>query len=75
MNPYRTPGVYFYMPRSKSEKIQWIISQGWKGTKTALKAMDNKQLYAIICDYRKKFQLNMMRKPIDTNPSLGYNKE
>lgn len=61
-SPYRTPGVYFHMPRSKTGKIQWIISQGWNGTKTTLKEMDNKQLYAIIRDYQRKFDLEVMRK-------------
>lgn len=62
MNPYRTPGAMFYVPRRKSELIDMIIKSGWQGTKTALRQMEHRQLKAILIGQRNKHFTDMMRK-------------
>lgn len=61
-NPYHTHGV-FWQPRSKSQLIQCIVESGyWNGTKTQLKAMEQKQLRGIYNSIRFKQMTNIMKQ-------------
>ena len=59
----RTNGVY-WQPRSKKELIKCIIDSGhWAGTKTALLAMETKQVRAIFNRIRQSQFISIMKRP------------
>lgn len=64
MNPYRTPGAMFYVPRRKAELIDMIVKAGWAGTKTALRSMEHRQLKKILIDKRQAHFDKFMIKDI-----------
>lgn len=61
--PYRQNCIG-YIPRRKDELIEMIVRGGWNGTKTALKAMERKQLLGIFYDMRQKAMNKIMRNPV-----------
>lgn len=60
----------FYMPRTKTLLIHELIkSKQWKGTKSALQAMDIKQVRAIFIRVRQEAFNNFIKKD-KTNATL-----
>lgn len=64
-NQYRF-NSQFYIPRRKDELID-LIAPSWKGFKYELKAMERKQLVAILYRIRQDGITAIMRKPLDLN--------
>lgn len=58
----------YWIPRSKSGLVDLISkSEKWTGTKASLRAMDKKQLMAILHRFRQEHFNNLMKKSAETS--------